>query len=81
MILKRNYKFYSGKFMIYSESNLCSFNYSHKPNNVVSYLCLSKESFHMSRRGKFEKSTSGSRRVYVTPLKSVIILLGTDKAL
>ena len=55
MILKPSYQFFGGKFMIYSESNVRSHNYSHKPNNVVPYLCLSKESFHLSRRGKFEK--------------------------
>ena len=67
--------------MILSESNVCSHNYSHKPNNVVLYLCLSKEPFHLVRRGKFEKSTFEFQRAYVTPLKLFIILLGTDKAL
>ena len=67
--------------MINSESNVCSHNYSHKPNNVVPYLCLSMESFHWSKCGKFEKSIFGFQRAYVTPLKSVIILLGTDKAI
>ena len=42
--------------MIHSESNVFSRNNSHKPNNVVPYLCLKKESFHLIRRGKFEKS-------------------------
>ena len=67
--------------MMRSESNVCSHNYSHKPNNVVPYLCLSKESFHLIRRGKFEKSTFEFQRAYVTPLKSVIVLLGMDKDL
>ena len=67
--------------MIHSESNVFSRNNSHKPNNVVPYLCLKKESFHLIRRGKFEKSTFEFQRAYVTPLKSVIILLGADKAL
>ena len=67
--------------MIHSESNVCSHNYSHKPNKVVPYLCFSKESFHLIRRGKFEKSTFEFQRAYVTHLKSVIILLETDKAL
>ena len=55
--------------MTHSESNVCSHNYSHKPNNVVPYLCLSKESFHLIRMGKFEKSTFEFQRAYVTPLK------------
>ena len=67
--------------MIHSESNVFSRNNSHKPNNVVPYLCLKKESFHLIRRGKFEKSTFEFQRAYVAPLKSVMILLGTDKAL
>ena len=50
-------------------------------HNVVPYLCLKKESFHLIRRGKFEKSTFEFQRAYVAPLKSVMILLGTDKAL
>ena len=66
--------------MIHSESNVCSRNYSHKPNSVVPYLCLSEESFHLIRRGKFEKSTFEFQRANVTPLKSVKVLLGTDKA-
>ena len=67
--------------MIHSESNVFSRNNSHKLNNVVPYLCLKKESFHLIRRGKFEKSTFEFQRAYVAPLKSVMILLGTDKAL
>ena len=67
--------------MIHSESNVFSRNNSHKLNNVVPYLCLKKESFHLIRRGKFEKSTFELQRAYVAPLKSVMILLGTDKAL
>ena len=67
--------------MIHSESNVFSRNNSHKLNNVVPYLCLKKESFHLMRRGKFEKSTFEFQRAYVAPLKSVMILLGTDKAL
>ena len=67
--------------MIHSESNVFSRNNSHKLNNVVPYLCLKKESFHLIRRGKFEKSTFEFQRAYVAPLKSVMILLGADKAL
>ena len=67
--------------MIHSESNVFSRNNSHKLNNVVPYLCLKKESFHLIRRGKFEKSTFEFQTAYVAPLKSVMILLGTDKAL
>ena len=67
--------------MIHSESNVFSRTNSHKLNNVVPYLCLKKESFHLIRRGKFEKSTFEFQRAYVAPLKSVMILLGTDKAL
>ena len=67
--------------MIHSESNVFSRNNSHELNNVVPHLCLKKESFHLIRRGKFEKSTFEFQRAYVAPLKSVMILLGTDKAL
>ena len=55
---------------------------THSESNVNEpYLCLSKESLHSIRRGELEKSTFEFQRAYVTPLKSVIILLGTDKAL